>query len=254
MFSKATAILVPLLFTTGVLSQHEGHDTGATTMTIEHTEDEVITLTNGTTSPMLQMMYHIHYPVPHSMANGTNQEFHWELRLYNYNISTWAANTTNRVFAGLSWVNGTKTDAVWCSVNPTGNQTRDVIACYDGYLKNTTNRTAITADTINNLIWDAEKSFTNYSTVGTSKLFNMTAHFTSYFQNPNDTTDITIAQGDSMPLTYVYGWLQNGVTLRDVQQLTYNLQVPVAPEASFAKLLKSVTSVFVLFGTLALLY
>lgn len=206
---------ITLVLATTVLAQHEEHDAGAT-MTIEHTEDEFITFSPAGAAVTASMMYHIHYPEPRSMANGTNQEFHWEIRLYDYNISTWPANTTNRLFAALSWTNETQgnlTDAVFCSVNPTGNQTRDLIQCYDGNLKSTANRTAVTADPINNLIWDAEKSFTNYSSG--NKLMNMTAHFTTYFKG-NDSTDITLNQGDSMPLVLAYGWLQGGTTQKDV--------------------------------------
>lgn len=131
-------------------------------------------------------MYHIQHPVPMSLANGTNQEMHWELRLHNYSIDGWPDNTTDRVFITISYPspsNATTNDAFWCSVNPTGNATRDVIQCYDGYLKDPTNKTSVTPDTIDNLMMKKDKSFTNYSTAvsNTSKLLNMTAHFTTYF-------------------------------------------------------------------------
>ncbi|TNV76532.1 hypothetical protein FGO68_gene10997 [Halteria grandinella] len=243
---RITLLGITLLLTLAS-AQHEGHSE-STVMTIEHTEDEFLLFSPANSTPIVEMMYHIHYPMPMSMANGTNQEMHWELRVYNYNISTWPANTTNRLFAALSWANasqGNLTDAVYCSVNPTGNQTRDVIQCYDGYLKSTNNRSAVTVDGVGNLMWDTEKSFTNYSSG--NKLFNMTAHFTTYFKS-NDTTDITITQGDSMPLVVAYGWLQGGTTQKDVVQYSQSLTVPVAPEesGSLISMGKGILSLFAL--------
>jgi hypothetical protein len=94
----------------------------------------------------------------------------------------------------------------------------------------------VTTDTVGNLIWDADKSFTNYSSNG--RLFNVTAHFTTLFQNPNDTAqDVPLAQGDKLSLSVVHGWLQGGVTQRDLVQYSASIQVPKQPaEGSNAKM------------------
>ena len=96
-------------------------------------------------NPQYCLDYHTHTPLS-GPINGVTMSLHIDLMVNNFNISGWASNSSNTIFSGFSFINGTQSDGVMCSLKVTGNNMTDSLNCYDGYLKSISDPTVILAD------------------------------------------------------------------------------------------------------------
>lgn len=128
------------------LAQHEGHDME---MIYVVSNPKTLNLTADTVTPRLSMNYHTHAPSMGELT-GSNQEFHAEFLLENFNVTGWPSTGVNKIYAAMSWTNAynNQSDAIYCTLNVTMNNATDKFSCMDSFLPNISNKTQMTSDAI----------------------------------------------------------------------------------------------------------
>lgn len=197
--SRKAITLTALLLGTAFSQDHshmEGMNSAAPIYVAS--DDNLVTVTAAGTQPKLDFMYHIHYPT-NMESTASNVELHMELRIYNFNVTGWTNNATNKVILGLSWADSAanKTDAIMCTLPVTLTNYTEKYNCVDGYL-GTSSKSNISLDTINNAVIDASKAnMTYWQPTAATRLLNFTAHFDRLLQT-NDSTDTALSMGQAL--------------------------------------------------------